>query len=89
MEKKDILGPIKFGTGGWRGIIGDDFIKYNIQRVAYAIGLMAQKEGKTDMPIPIGYDRRFLSETARTWVAEVLTGMGFKTVLMQRSRLPF
>ena len=85
MEKKDILGPIKFGTGGWRGIIGDDFIKYNIQRVAYAIGLMAQKEGKTDMPIPIGYDRRFLSETARTWVAEVLTGMGFKTVLMQRS----
>ena len=85
MEKKDILGSIKFGTGGWRGIIGDDFIKYNIQRVAYAIGLMAKKEGKTDKPIPIGYDRRFLSQTARTWVAEVLAGMGFETVLIQRS----
>ena len=22
-----VCSPIKFGTGGWRGIIGDDFIK--------------------------------------------------------------
>lgn len=85
MSKENMLGSVKFGTGGWRGIIGDDFIKYNIQRVAYAIGLMAKKEGKTDKPIPIGYDRRFLSQSARTWVAEVLAGMGFETILMQRS----
>ena len=52
MDKKSILGNVKFGTGGWRGIIGDDFIKYNIQRVAYAIGLMAKKEGKT-VKIPL------------------------------------
>ena len=24
---------IKFGTGGWRAVIGDDFIRENIQRV--------------------------------------------------------
>jgi len=77
--------PIKFGTGGWRGIIGDDFIKSNIQRVAYAVCLLAKKEGKTDKPIPIGYDRRFLSQSARTWVAEVFAGMGMKTILMPRS----
>ena len=77
--------PIKFGTGGWRGIIGDDFIKSNIQRVAYAVCLMAEKEGKKDKPIPIGYDRRFLSQTARDWVAEVFAGMGMKTILMPRS----
>ena len=79
------VAPIKFGTGGWRGIIGDDFIKSNIQRVAYAVCLMAEKEGKKDKPIPIGYDRRFLSQTARDWVAEVFAGMGIKTVLMPRS----
>ena len=27
--------PIKFGTGGWRAIIGDLFTKENIRRVAW------------------------------------------------------
>ena len=41
-----ICSPIKFGTGGWRGIIGDDFIKSNICRVAYAIALLARERGR-------------------------------------------
>ena len=44
---------IRFGTGGWRAVIGDDFIKSNIQRVAQGVCLLAQKEGKTDKPIYI------------------------------------
>ncbi len=76
---------IRFGTGGWRGIIGDDYIKENIQRVAYAITLLANEEGKTDEPIVIGYDRRFLSEISMRWIAEVLTGRGFHVILMKRS----
>ena len=28
---------IKFGTGGWRAVIGDGFTKDNIQRVAAAM----------------------------------------------------
>jgi len=77
--------PIRFGTGGWRGIIGDDFIKENIRRVAMAIGLLAKEEGKTDKPIVIGYDRRFLSQTATEWITETLNAMGFHTILMERS----
>ena len=76
---------IQFGTGGWRGIIGDDFIKDNIRRVAYGVCLLAKKENKTDKPIFIGYDRRFLSESTMYWVSEVLNGMGIKTILMERS----
>ena len=28
---------IKFGTGGWRAVIGDDFTKANIQLLAKAL----------------------------------------------------
>ncbi len=86
MKRSEMIGaPIRFGTGGWRAIIGDDFIKYNIQRVALGIGLLAKEEGKTDKPIPVGYDRRFLSQSAVEWITEVLNGMGLKTILMPRS----
>ena len=80
-----IHSPIRFGTGGWRGIIGDDFIKENIRRVTYGICLLAKEERKTDKPIVVGYDRRFLSESSMHWIAEVLTGMGFEVILMERS----
>ena len=76
---------IRFGTGGWRGVIGDDFIKANIRRVAYGIGLLARENGHTDQPIVVGCDRRFLSQPSTEWVAEVLSGMGFSVILMERS----
>lgn len=76
---------IRFGTGGWRGIIGDDFTKANIRRVAHGICLMAKEENKADKPIVVGYDRRFLSQSATEWITEVMTGMGFHVILMERS----
>ncbi len=76
---------ICFGTGGWRGIIGDDFIKANIQRVSHGICLLAREENKADKPIVIGYDRRFLSQVSVDWIAEVITGMGIPVILMERS----
>ena len=77
--------PISFGTGGWRGIIGDDFIKENILRVSRGVCRLAQKEGKTDKPIVVGYDRRFLSESASRWIAEAMTALDFKVILIERS----
>ena len=52
---------IRFGTGGWRAEIGVDFIKENIRLVAQGVCELMKKEGKTEKPIAIGYDRRFLS----------------------------
>lgn len=76
---------IRFGTGGWRAVIGDDFIKSNIQKVAQGICLLAREEGKTDQPIYVGYDRRFLSDTACRWVAEVLCANGLRVLWVGRS----
>ncbi len=76
---------IKFGTGGWRAIIGEDFICDNIRRVASALLQLAKEDNKTDKPIAIGYDRRFLSERAARWVAEVLSGGGLRVLFMPRS----
>ena len=67
---------IKFGTGGWRAVIGADFTQDNIRRVAAGILALARKENKTETPIIVGYARRFLSVAAAKWVAEVLAAGG-------------
>ena len=76
---------IKFGTGGWRAVIGDDFICENIRLVAAGILALAKEQNKTDKPIIIGYDRRFLSVSAAKWVAEVLAKGGIEVWFLNRS----
>ena len=76
---------IKFGTRGWRAVIGDDFIKDNIRKVAAGVVALAKEDNKTNKPIIIGYDRRFLSISAAKWVAEVLSAGGIDVLFMNRS----
>ena len=76
---------IKFGTGGWRAVIGDDFIASNIRKVAAGVLALAAEENKMDKPVIIGFDRRFLSETAAKWVAEVLAEGGIEVWFLERS----
>ena len=79
------MDKISFGTGGWRAIIGEDFVCENVRRVAKGISLLMQEENKTEKPVIIGFDRRFLSENAAKWVAEVLTNDGINVWFMDRS----
>lgn len=72
---------IKFGTGGWRAIIGDEFIRANVQLLAQAIS-DNMKDGKKE--IVIGYDRRFLSDMASKWAAEVFAGNGIHVHFIDR-----
>lgn len=76
---------IRFGTGGWRAEIGKDFIYDNICKVALGIVRMMQKEALEDRPFVIGYDRRFLSEDAAKWMAEVIAAAGIPVWFMPRS----
>ena len=46
---------IEFGTGGFRGVIGDDFSRDNIQLVGKAIANIVKFE-KSKKPIVVGYD---------------------------------
>lgn len=76
---------IKFGTGGWRAIIGDEFTKANIQILAKAMARKMQAEGVEDKGIVIGYDRRFLSKEAVYWSSEVWAAEGIHTWFVNRS----
>ncbi|MBQ7352187.1 MAG: phosphoglucomutase/phosphomannomutase family protein [Clostridia bacterium] len=69
---------IKFGTSGFRGLIGDTFTKENVQRIAQALCKTIKKQ-KSNKPVVIGFDRRFLSDTYAIWFAEVLWGNKIKT----------
>lgn len=76
---------IKFGTGGFRAIIGEDFTKENIQILSKAICDKMKKEGVEDTGMVIGYDRRFLSKEAMQWAAMVFAKEGIHTKLINKS----
>ena len=75
---------IKFGTGGWRAVIGEDFTKANIQRLTAAMAQKLRDEGAADSGFVIGYDRRFLSEVAARWASEVMAGAGIRCRIIDR-----
>ena len=76
---------IKFGTGGWRAIIGDEFTKANIQILARAMCEKMKHEGQDKKGIVIGYDRRFLSKEAMQWAGCVFAAEGITAYLVNRS----
>ena len=67
---------IKFGTGGWRALIGEEFTKDNVRLVAQVLANIMNHEQVSDKGFVIGYDRRFLSDKAAQWMAEVLSANG-------------
>ena len=75
---------IKFGTGGWRAIIGDGFTKANVQLLTAALARKLKEEGVAERGFLIGYDRRFLSEEAAKWACEVMAGAGVHCRLVDR-----
>ncbi len=74
---------IKFGTGGWRAIIADEFTKANIQLLSQALAdkMITEKADE----ITIGYDRRFLSDVGAKWAAEVLAANGIKVSFINQN----
>ncbi len=73
---------IKFGTGGFRAIIGDEFTKANLELLTQGLANKIKRENVQDYPVIIGYDRRFLSETAAKWCSQVLAGNGIETQII-------
>jgi len=68
---------IKFGTDGWRGIIGFDFIEEKVKIISNGISQYLNSKNKnktTGCEVIVGYDTRFLSnkfaETAARIFAE-------------------
>ena len=76
---------IKFGTGGWRAIIGDEFTKENIQILSRALADKMKDEGVDKEGIVLGYDKRFLSKEAMQWAGQVFAKEGIKAYLINKS----
>ena len=76
---------IKFGTGGWRAVIAEDFTKDNLRLLTAGLCRLMEKEGHAGEELCVGYDRRFLSKESAHWIAEVLAGYGFHTLMVDRS----
>ena len=76
---------IVFGTGGWRAEIGKDFEINNIRLVGQALANRIIERKENELPVVIGYDRRFLSTEAAKWLAEVLYGNNIKVLFLRRS----
>lgn len=70
---------IKFGTDGWRAVIGDEFTFDNVRKVAQAQADHFKEKGYKK--VAVGYDTRFLSDEFAEAVAEVFASNGIEVVL--------
>ena len=75
------MSEIRFGTDGWRGLIGEDFTFANVRRVAAAIAQYVRKESSVSSGLVVGYDTRFLSAEAAQAAAEEVAAAGIPVYL--------
>jgi phosphomannomutase len=72
---------IRFGTDGWRAVIGDQFTFENLAIVTQALADYLNDLPATNRSIVVGYDRRFLSDRFASAAAETLAANDFKVLL--------
>lgn len=77
------MAQIKFGTDGWRAVIGEDFTFANVARVAQAAAdyWSANLVSGAELKVVIGYDRRFFSDRFAQTTAEVFAGNDYQVIL--------
>lgn len=74
---------IRFGTDGWRAVIGDDFTYANLRRVADAAGRVFASENPGGLVI-VGHDTRFEAASFARAAADVLAAHGLRVRLTDR-----
>ncbi|TMC68781.1 MAG: phosphoglucomutase/phosphomannomutase family protein [Chloroflexi bacterium] len=74
---------IKFGTDGWRGVIGDDFTFASVRRVAQGTAEYLLSRSADPLAV-IGYDCRFASEEFARSVADVFAANRVRSLIFDR-----
>jgi len=74
---------IRFGTGGWRAMIGEGFTLGNVRRLCQALANDVTRQDREADGVLIGYDRRFLSDVAARAAAEVFAGNNIPVQLLK------
>ncbi|HET7707597.1 MAG TPA: phosphoglucomutase/phosphomannomutase family protein [Thermoanaerobaculia bacterium] len=75
---------IKFGTSGWRGIIGEDFTFEKVRVATQGIANYLNKTGQKGTGVVVAYDTRFLSEKFASEAARMLAFNGIRAFLCNR-----
>ena len=75
---------IKFGTSGWRGIIGEDFTFANVRIACQGIANYLKKSKQKGSGVVVAYDTRFLSEKFASEAARILAFNGIQAFLCNR-----
>ena len=75
---------IKFGTSGWRGIIGEDFTFDNVRIASQGIANYLKKRNLKGSGVVIAYDTRFLSEKFASEAARILAFNDIQAFLCTR-----
>jgi phosphomannomutase len=72
---------IKFGTDGWRAVVGEDYTFDNVRACAAGVTMYLKAHGLVERGLIVGYDARFASEDFAVAVAEVAAAAGIKVAL--------
>ncbi|HXI12726.1 MAG TPA: phosphoglucomutase/phosphomannomutase family protein [Thermoanaerobaculia bacterium] len=75
---------IKFGTSGWRGIIGEDFTFGTVRIASQGVANYLKKNSLTRGGVVVGYDTRFLSEKFALEASKILAYNGIQAYLCNR-----
>lgn len=75
---------IRFGTSGWRGVIGEDFTFENVRIATQGIANYLRKIGQSGSGVVVAYDTRFLSEKFALQAAKVLAFNDIRAFLCTR-----
>ncbi|HVR43820.1 MAG TPA: phosphoglucomutase/phosphomannomutase family protein [Thermoanaerobaculia bacterium] len=75
---------IKFGTSGWRGVIGEDFTFDNVRLASQGVVNYLKKNSIEGNGVIVGYDTRFLSEKFAAEAARILAFNGIEAFLCNR-----
>ncbi|MFL2756538.1 MAG: phosphoglucomutase/phosphomannomutase family protein [Dehalococcoidia bacterium] len=75
---------IKFGTDGWRAIIGEEYTFQNVKICAQGVANYLKSNGYESSGLIIGYDTRLKSAEFAESVAEVIAGNNIPVILCDR-----
>ncbi len=75
---------ISFGTSGWRGILGEDFLFDNVKVVVKAIADHLKATGESEKGVVVSCDTRFMGQRFAEEASRVLVGEGITVFLCVR-----
>src|SRR5216117_1047672 len=74
----------KFGTSGWRGIIGEDFTFENVRVATQGVANYLKKSQQKGSGVVVAYDTRFLSEKFALEASKILAFNDIHAFLCER-----